>query len=155
MITCGIDSGKSGSFCLLVDGTSYFYDYPKNENIDVYFSELEAVCNKHVPKLIVIEKVHSMPKQGVKSTFSFGQNFGQWLGFLAMLRLPYSIVPPNEWRKGLVTKSDGPNPKDAVMNVATRLFPNAKLHGLKGGYRDGRGDALLIAEYARRLANNL
>ena len=89
-----------------------------------------------------------MPKQGVTSMFNFGMNFGAWKAFLAIYEMPHLIVTPQQWMKGLVTKSDGPDTKSAVKNVATRLFPKAELFGSKGGYKDGRGDALLMAYYA-------
>ena len=34
--------------------------------------------------------------------------------------------------------------------IASQLFPEAKLLGPRGGLRDGRCDALLIAEWGRR-----
>ena len=34
--------------------------------------------------------------------------------------------------------------------IASALFPTADLKGKRGGKKDGRSDAILIAEYGRR-----
>lgn len=151
-IFCGIDPGKSGCFCILKNNTPYFYDWPKDDNIHLYFgllqNELVTATKEEMISLAILEKVHAMPKQGVTSMFNFGMNFGIWQSFLSVVGIPHRIVTPQQWMKGLVTKSDGPDTKSAVKNVATRLFPNAELYGPKGAYKDGRGDALLMSYYA-------
>ena len=38
--------------------------------------------------LAVLENVHSMPKQGVSSSFCFGEGKGIWEGILAALKFP-------------------------------------------------------------------
>src|SRR5437879_13596898 len=38
-----------------------------------------------------VELNHSMPKQGVSSTFLLGRGMGMWEGLLAALRIPYQI----------------------------------------------------------------
>ena len=152
MITLGIDPGKKGCLCVLDNGIPTFFDWPKDGNIIIFFetliTHLENNCTENIA-LAVLEKVHAMPKQGVTSMFNFGENLGMWKAFLAVHKIPHLIVTPQQWMKGLVTKSDGPDTKSAVKNVATRMFPEAKLHGPKGGYKDGRGDAALMAHYAR------
>jgi Holliday junction resolvasome RuvABC endonuclease subunit len=52
---------------------------------------------------VVIEKVHSMPGQGVASTFTFGQGFGQLQGVIAALGLQCIEVIPNKWMKCIGT----------------------------------------------------
>lgn len=149
MITIGIDPGKSGCLCVLTNSTPTFFDWPKDNDIRTYFGEIAMYIEGVDIELAILEKVHAMPKQGVTSMFNFGENLGMWKAFLVIMEIPHLIVPPQQWMKGLVTKSDGPDTKSAVKNVATRMFPRAELHGPKGGYKDGRGDALLMAHYAR------
>ena len=153
-IFCGIDPGISGCLCVLDNDTPTFFDWPKDGNIIVFFetliTHLENNCTENIA-LAALEKVHAMPKQGVTSMFNFGENLGMWKAFLAVHKIPHVIIPPQQWMKGLVTKSDGPDTKSAVKNVATRLFPKAALFGSKGGYQDGRGDAILMSYYAKQL----
>ena len=148
-IFCGIDPGKSGCLCVLTNSTPTFFDWPKDDDIRTYFGAIAEYIEGVDIELAILEKVHAMPKQGVTSMFNFGENLGMWKAFLVIMEIPHLIVPPQQWMKGLVTKSDGPDTKSAVKNVATRMFPKAELHGPKGGYKDGRGDALLMAHYAR------
>lgn len=89
-----------------------------------------------------LEKVHSMPGQGVKSTFTFGEGFGALQMALTAAGIPFELVTPNKWQKamGCQTKGD----KNVSKAAAQRLFPNIKItHAI--------ADALLIAEYGRRL----
>ena len=151
MITIGIDPGKSGCLCVLTNSTPTFFDWPKDDDIRTYFGEIAEYIEGVDIELAILEKVHAMPKQGVTSMFNFGENLGMWKAFLVIMEIPHLIVPPQQWMKGLVTKSDGPDTKSAVKNVATRMFPKTELHGPKGGYKDGRGDALLMSYYAKQL----
>jgi crossover junction endodeoxyribonuclease RuvC len=97
---------------------------------------------------IAIESVHSMPGQGVRSTFDFGMNFGIWLGVIAALNIPMELVTPQEWKKhyGLIGKD-----KDASRIIAVQLFPQMAME-LKLKKYNGRAEALLLAEYLRRKA---
>ncbi len=100
--------------------------------------------------LVTIENVHSMPHQGVSSSFSFGCGFGLWLGICAALRLPIQRVEPAVWKRtmGLAAGAD----KNASVVLASRLFPTASLERKKD---HGRAEALLLAEWARRKASVL
>jgi len=92
-----------------------------------------------------LEAVHSMPKQGVASSFKFGVGLGIWQGILAALGIKFEMVTPQRWQKALL---DGMGKgKDGSMIVAQRLFPTADLRLRK---HHGRADALLLAEFMRR-----
>jgi crossover junction endodeoxyribonuclease RuvC len=102
------------------------------------------------PVFAVIEKVGAMPKQGVSSTFSFGKGYGQWLGMLAAYRIAYQEVTPQAWKKALLEGTD--KSKTASINRAASLFPGISF--IPEGCRtphDGMAEALLIAEYGRRM----
>lgn len=96
----------------------------------------------------VIESVHSMPEQGVASSFAFGKGLGIWLGILAALQIPHELVTPQRWKK---TVMDGmAKEKDASRQRAIQLFPAAAAD-LKLKKHHGRADALLMAEFKRRV----
>jgi crossover junction endodeoxyribonuclease RuvC len=95
-----------------------------------------------------IESVHAMPKQGVTSTFNFGRGFGLLEGIIVGLKAPYQLVTPQQWKKDMMAGM--PREKDASRLVALRLFPNLT-DKLKLKKHHGRADALLLAEYGRRL----
>lgn len=83
-----------------------------------------------------IEKVHSMPKQGVASSFKFGDACGHLRGLLDGLAIPYRFVTPQRWMKdlGCLTKGD----KNVTKAMAHRTWPD-----YKATHADA--DALLIA----------
>ena len=102
MIYIGIDPGLGGAVGV-IDETALF---PTNEFkvFDTPTMVVSGVKNKNVYNtaamaallqpyhdqvgcdvLVVLESVHSMPKQGVASSFSFGQGLGMWQGIIAAL----------------------------------------------------------------------
>ncbi len=95
------------------------------------------------------EFVHAMPGQGVSSMFSMGQGVGIWEGIIAALGLPLEYVTPQQWKKLLMRAGTGDD-KQASIVRAMALFPSAA-DWLKRKKDDGRADAMLIAEYTRRL----
>lgn len=93
------------------------------------------------------ELVHAMPGQGVRSMFTMGRGVGVWEGLLCGIGIPFAFVTPQRWKKALM---DGMGKdKDAARLTAMRLFPS-----IAGSFArkkdDGRAEAMLIAEYARR-----
>lgn len=94
---------------------------------------------------VFIESVHSMPGQGVSSTFGFGKGFGIWIGILAALGLPYTFVTPQAWKKKQML---GMQDKDAARIRAQQMYPAAAPMLMRK--KDcGRADALLIMDYGR------
>ena len=149
----GIDPGKKGCLAILTaDKDIMFFDWPTNDNVQQYLREIDSAIREEElnVQLAVLERVHAMPKQGVSSMFSFGVNFGMWQMWLYMKRFPFQTVPPQTWMKGFVQKGMGGNTKLRVANACQNLFPNAELTGPKGGYKDGRADALMMAYYASK-----
>lgn len=96
-----------------------------------------------------IEKVHSMHRQGVASSFAFGQSYGQQRMALAAAGIAYQMVSPNKWKGVMGCGAD----KDTSLAVCLREFPGQDRlwFGSKNGeYRDGRAEAALLALYASR-----
>ena len=95
-----------------------------------------------------IESVHSMPKQGVASSFKFGRNFGFLMGVITTLGFRIELITPQKWTKtlGLGSRSKCASPtewKNRLKQSAQRKFPDLKIT-LK------TADALLILDYAMR-----
>ncbi len=87
-----------------------------------------------------IEKVHSMPKQGVTSSFTFGKGYGALLMALIAANIPFVDVTPQKWQKSLSCMTGGD--KNVSKARAQQLFPTLKItHAV--------ADALLIAEWLR------
>lgn len=99
-------------------------------------------------RLAVVEAVHSMPKQGMASTFAFGVGFGRVLGVIEALDLPLELVSPKAWKKVVLAGTD--QSKDAAVAYCLRRFPDLDLPA-KGASRHGIAEAACLAEYGRRL----
>lgn len=158
MITIGIDPGLSGAVAVLTDDGAAVFDMMtmpigkgkgrvKNK---VNAAALASVLRKYAslntiesggPVIAKVEKVGSMPGQGVAGVHSLGHSSGVIEGVLAALQIPYEMVTPQRWKKaaGLIASE-----KDAARTVAQQLFPMCELERKKD---IGRADALLIAKF--------
>lgn len=95
--------------------------------------------------IVYIEKVHSMPKQGVASTFKFGTNYGGLFGVCGAFKLPVRLVTPQKWKKRILATYEERD-KAAAIDRASRTFTTVNL--VPPGCRkesDGIADALCIA----------
>ena len=149
-IYIGIDPGKSGAVAVINDnqGIMLLEDWPGNEIAAANI--IRDLMDKyyHHDFKAAIERSQSMPGQGVRSMFVFGTNYGIWQGILAAFQIPFIIPTPQAWQKGVISKAKDKKP---ALAAASRMFPLAKLYGPRGGGKDGRADALLIADFCRRL----
>lgn len=149
----GIDPGLTGAVAIRWnDGHITLADTPticvKGTKLEYLPSEMaEILCGLDGDTThIFLEQVHSMPKQGVASTFTFGKGFGIWIGIIAALKLPVSHITPQRWKKVMM---DGMADKDAARIRAQQIYP-ALMPMLKLKKHIGRADALLIMEYGIR-----
>ena len=95
--------------------------------------------------MVVLEDVHSMPKQGVASSFTFGRVFGSIEGILAALEIPITRIPPHAWKRRFKCAHD----KDATRRRASELMPNCA-HWWPLKKHDGRAEAALLALYGAK-----
>lgn len=151
----GIDPGKKGYMCLYNANYSGYKHYPLFDGNRLNRDMLEVLekLSKTYTMMAVVEQVHSMPHQGVASTFSFGTNYGMILGALEAIGIPYCTVTPGKWQKTIceaVDKAD--NTKQMHYNAARRLFPNIDFRRSERCriYDDNKVDATLICEYGKR-----
>lgn len=153
----GIDPGQTGALAALVEGhVVWVRDMPVmarragGQQVDgnalaAGLRELLAESS-HLARLAVLERVGSMPGQGVASAFRFGQSDGVVRGVLGALGIPFEEVSPAAWKHALHLTGAA---KDAARTMAIQRFPEvAELLRRK---RDvGRADALLIAAWAEQ-----
>jgi hypothetical protein len=88
-----------------------------------------------------LEQVHSMPGQGVASSFKFGNGFGHLEMALTAAGIPFVRVSPQKWQGALGCRTRGD--KNVSKSRAQELFPDLKP-------THATADALLIMEYGRR-----
>jgi len=153
-VIIGIDPGQTGAVAIIGDDRCYVLDTPtetvkkgKGTKTEYLPAEMVQMLKGFKNAHCFIEKVGAMPGQGVTSMFNFGKGFGLWIGILAALEIPYTLVTPQAWKKAMM---QGIGDKDAARGRAQQLFPS-KSKELSRKKDIGRADALLIAEYGRRL----
>lgn len=75
---------------------------------------------------------------------------GIWIGMATALGFEVMQVPPKDWQRHLVPFASGEKLKEASVLEAARRFPELRelLVGPRGGLKDGRSDAVLLAVYA-------
>ena len=103
--------------------------------LEPYYRDWETVC---------IERIASMPGQGVASMFSMGDTFGCIRGVCAAMGFRVEIITPQSWKKHYKLGKD----KEVVRAKAIELFPDAPLSRKKD---HNRAEALLIANYGLHL----
>ncbi len=100
----------------------------------------------HLNPVVYIEKVHSMPGQGVASMFTFGKGYGMWVGICIALGLEVVEVNPRVWKDKVLARTD--KSKKASIQRCKELFPDIDLKpGRSVKDHDGLAEAILIAVY--------
>ena len=158
MIYIGIDPGLSGAVGVIGDTLDpMVFDTPtvlvegektKRKYLTAAMALLLKPFTGRPDVLVILENVHSMPKQGVASSFNFGEGKGMWEGILGAFEIPFDLVSPQRWKKAIM--ADQGKDKSAARFKAMQLFPSLA-DQLKLVKYDGRAEALLMAEYGRRL----
>lgn len=146
MTYIGIDPGKDGALAVIIDsGKASIVPFDQ----DAYRLVLRQFCMqaRMAQTRAVLEHVGAMPRQGVTSMFSFGENFGYIKGLLEAFEIPYELVRPQRWKKEY-----GISGKNQSVEVCKRLFPGVSLRRTERCKKDhdGMAEALLMAEFARR-----
>ena len=145
MLYLGIDPGLSGAWGMIDHHGCYWscgdmhHDTEGILDTERIWDEM-CQARDRLDTKVFIEKVHSMPKQGVSSTFKFGMAFGGALSLARRFKTEVVMVTPQLWKKTLVLNSD----KQLSLDMAREIFPQAPLHFKK---HNGRAEALLIALY--------
>lgn len=151
-----IDPGQSGGIAII--------DYHKvlNEMKDHYIVQESLTTVHNMPstikdlhylfseiigdKVVYIEDVHSLPNQGIASTFKFGRGFGNLEAMAISHNCRLIYVRPQVWQKhlGLLSKKGESKTqhKNRMKAFAQQRYPHIKV-------TLATADALCILEYAK------
>ena len=146
LLFMGIDPGLSGAWAL-IDGAGRYVSAGDMHNEDGrvltrhVWAEMLMATNTNKVR-VAVERVHSMPKQGVATTFVFGAAYGCALALGNMFDEPAVLITPNQWKKFYGLDSD----KNKSSQLAREMWPDAPIKLKK---HNGRAEALLIANYLR------
>lgn len=147
----GIDPGQNGAIAALDDDDFlYIYEMPihlvKNKKeIDVNSLFQILTFLSALTKYSCIESVHSMPKQGVVSTFNFGFNYGILIGVLGAVGMHPIRIEPVTWKSSLRLSRS----KTDSLEMAKKIFPKFTKH-FKYKKDDGKAEAALMAYFLKK-----
>jgi len=144
----GIDVGMKGALTVMDNGDSIIdiIEFNKGTERDICDAIIEHTRDCTLSEVMAfIENVHSMPKQGVASSFKFGDGCGFLRGLLTALKIPYEKVTPQTWQKALGCLSHGD--KNITKAKAQQLYPSRKI-------THATADSILIAVYGMRKMQN-
>jgi len=143
----GLDPGVSGAVAFYFPdqraGISA-YDVPVVGK-EINASALHDLIHQYAPDLAVIEIVHSMPKQGVASSFNFGMSYGIAKGVVGSLHIPTINVAPTKWKRHFGLTAD----KEQARALAISTWPFSEHFRRKKD--NGRAEAALLALYGARI----
>jgi len=140
-LNVAIDPGKSGGICAFNEDHTLIQKCP--ETIKDMADLMKEIKSLSDDVFTIIELVHAFPGNGSVSSFKFGRNYGEWLGILASLEIPYVQVSPNKWMKhfGAMPK-EKKDRKNHIKHLAQQRFPDLKI-------TLATSDAVLMALYAK------
>ncbi len=156
MICIGIDPGRQGAVAVVRDREILLLaDLPyRGSEVDVdglccYIERSWAFLAS--PDLVCVEA--QAPSRAAKGGLGKGGrtmlvNFGAIKGCLGGMGFKVHTPMPRTWQAKILKGIPGVG-KERSLFWARRTYPDAELTGPRGGLKDGRADALAIAEYAR------
>jgi len=157
MVFVGVDPGKMGAVAeIKPDCYMDVIDMPLSANKEIsvpdlvkFFEQIVFKANAESEEIFcVIEKSQAMPKQGVKGVFTYGVGYGTIRTLLYVYEIPFQEIHPMTWKKEFnLIKKD----KSESVAVAQKMFPKQAFYTERGRMLDGRAEAILLAEYARRI----
>jgi crossover junction endodeoxyribonuclease RuvC len=143
MIFAAIDPGSvSAAIAVFHNSVPVFVDDLRTVNGMIDSVSFAHALQDMKVERVVVESVHSMPRQGLSSTFRFGMGCGIIHGVAGALRLPLSMVTPTQWKKFHALSSD----KEEARALAIRKWPHLNPHLERKKDKD-RAEALLMGDW--------
>lgn len=149
----GIDTGSKGAIAVICGDNIIIYDLTnKIEHYWYLYTYLVDSQGSYDATVVYVEDVHGRPGQScvANTTFMKLAGYAELLGF--SIADSFNKVPPQTWKKyfGLtgVKGETKTQKKHRSIELAKKLFPSVV--GELTASKDGRAEALLIAEYGRQ-----
>lgn len=153
-IYIGIDPGASGAMAIrYANGAVIAFPWQGESD---FVSDIDNISDlmflEHYEVVAVVEQVGGFvgKAQPGSAMFKFGENYGFIRGVLAKAQIPYRLVRPQQWQKGLpktpklADKAAAKRQhKNDLKDRAAALFPKVKV-------TLANADALLLLDYAMR-----
>lgn len=151
----GIDPGLTGA-CAALSSKGVFYDVTDLPRFDDGCGFIDSAglrdwmmqriymhTEDETTSVVVLERQHAMPKQGVTSSFQIGVTYGCIMGALLGAKWQTQMVRAHVWKKKL-SLAGGAKEKYGSLDKARLLYPTAALDRKKD---HNRAEALLLAHW--------
>jgi len=142
----GIDPGAGGGIAV-IDRTGKMSAYKCPKSSDDMALLFQIVMGDTPPDKVklLMERVWARPTNAVRAAFSYGTNYGQWLGITACNEIKMNTVIPVEWIKwvGCPKALKRDVRKRWLKEKARELYPDVNKLTL------ATSDAILITHYAK------
>ena len=126
MKVIGIDPGMKGGIAILNTESNQMKAVPVplvGKEID--YRRVHEALTFYEPSIIVIEKVHAMPGQGVTSMFNFGLGYGALVALATISTARVVLVTPQMWKKHVLAGTS--KDKDAAIQFCNHTYSNVNL----------------------------
>ena len=141
----GVDPGVSGGLVVIDNGNIIAEKCPKKV-VDMAAIFQAAIGSADTDNVrFLMERVWARPNNASSRAFTYGVNYGQWLGIAASLEVKTYTELPNNWMKwfgcpkGMISRDR----KNWLKDKAKELYPQLKKITL------ATADAILIAHYGK------
>jgi len=155
MTYVGIDVGLGGAIAGIYGDGAWVVPMPTLGTKQRKTLDLGEIASSLVyeQRFVCLEEVSPGPKMGKAQCMRLGQSQAYIVGMLVATGIPYQIVKPRIWQKEMLTANIRGDTKRAAIAAAKALFPGVSLKRTERCTKDddGMADALLLAEFARRL----
>jgi len=152
----GIDPGKSGGITRIYKGYIESFKCPETpEGMSATFKKMLSFCDIKIPNKntkLVMERVWARPNNATRSAFSYGVNYGEWLGIFASNNIKVNTILPTEWIRyyDCNTKLEYSERKRWLKEKASVILKDYKPHTWKGVATLSLADSILIAHYGKQ-----
>ena len=155
IVCVGIDPGLHGGVAVVGSCGAILglHPMPTHGRKAIDLTTIRGLLLRAKPEIVAIEAVSAFHRAASKSSFCFGQGFGQIEGLLVGIGLAYRMVKPVEWQRhahaGIDRKIAA---KDRSLIAAKRAYPAMDFRASSKSTKahDGMVDALLIARWVAK-----
>lgn len=148
----GIDPGKSGGVAV-VSREEITEEHPLEEFTEKELWDWISSFDTR-GTFVALERVHSFPRDGARSAFTFGVSYGQLRMALTAAKLPFDEILPQTWQKELhippCGKKTKAQHKKGLIARCQQLYPEHSVWTKLKKHQAAVADAILLATLASR-----
>ena len=143
----GIDPGVNGASCLIKDDRISVKDFDKGHIGHNLYPYYNVRC--------WIERVWGSPNQSPQTAFSFGKNYGYWLGRLEYSGIKFDEVTPYEWQSQFISNFSSKSYKQKKKDLHQLCIKELEKNNFSIKVNQKQADAVLIALALRKHTDNV